>query len=109
MNQLTSHLKPRKQQIWTINQCLLALGASRDKVYSKYFRNSYGKPAPYRSGVNDKIYSRYTRDELKWMADDLYKQAVQRYHPDRHNNEQFYHDKMAEINQAYQRIKKILK
>jgi curved DNA-binding protein CbpA len=47
--------------------------------------------------------------ELHEMADYYHKRAVKQYHPDVTGNTQEAHNRMAQINAAYDRIKRILK
>ena len=95
----------------SINSCLLILGAPLQEIYK------YGRPGvpqnikrhnPIGSPQNT-IYERYTRSELLYWAENLYKDAVIKWHPDKHIGEEtFYTAKCAEITEAYRQATRIL-
>ena len=92
----------RPRPFRTIHQCLIVLGAKREDVYVGWdgHRKKYGS-----------IYNRYERWELEYMAKELWKEAVKKYHPDQAPEEdrEIYGHMTAEVNAAYNRILCILK
>ena len=91
---------PKPRSFRTVHQCLMALGARREDVYIGW--KDFTK---YRS-----IYGRYEKWELEYMAKRLHREAIKKYHPDRHSGEERYvYDFVtSEVNHAFQRITRIL-
>lgn len=84
----------------SINECFLVLGAPWDEVYSdRETRNNRAKRT---------IYNRYCKEDLLTWAENLWKQAIVKNHPDKHKSEDFYNQTTQVINMAFQRIKLIL-
>lgn len=91
--------KPRS--LWTIHQCFIVLGAKRTDIYVG--RENWNKD--YRS-----IYNRYEKWELEYMARELWKESIKKYHPDRAPEDvrESYEHMTAEVNAAHDRIGYIL-
>lgn len=101
---------------WTIQQCLINLGAPFREVYVSDEKEADRCPTchkPMRKRVIWRkaigtIYQRFSRDELGDWVEELWKKAAQ-WHPDRHLNQvEFYTQKFQDASEAYGRAKKIL-
>lgn len=99
-NSLQKRQIPRRGR--SINSCLLVLGAPREDIFAPQTNGQRCHWWGYRSGIS--IYQRYTRDELRTWADNLYRAAALQCHPDVGGNDR----DMARVNAAYDQIKKIL-
>ena len=90
----------RNSRLRTMHACLIAMGANPKKVYA-YGKNSFGRE-------QGTLYDRYSYEDLLEWLDKLKSEAL-KWHPDLHpEDREFYSNKMAEINAAYQRGKHIL-
>jgi len=103
---------------YSINKCLVELGAPPDEVYyCKYPVNKQGHYYNYSKTrkmkiyhANRSIYSRYTKDELWNWAKYLYKEKLKEFHPDKHKtNKVFWNGYTAYLGQVFDKVKKILK
>ena len=103
---------------YSINKCMLELGAPASEVY--YSKTPYPKYrtwpkkpariaccAAYRS-----IYNRYTGDELWQWAQSLYRNKVRAIHPDKHSGtdwEEIYEEYFKYIQEVFAKVKRILR
>ena len=100
MNEISKKPIHKNSKLRTLHACLIALEADPKKVYS-YGYNKFGRE-------QGTLYGRYPYGELHAWLDELHKKSL-RYHPDLHQeNKDFYENKMAEMNSAYQRGKHLL-
>lgn len=85
----------------TIHQCFIVLGAKRKDIYVR------GSDLVKR---NRSIYNRYEKWELEYMAKELWKESIKKYHPDRSPKGEYeiYEYMTAEVNAAYDRILHLL-
>jgi hypothetical protein len=96
---------------WSIQRCLVILGAPPFAVYrsSRYT----GKKTPIKTdrGKRWSIYEEYRGSELRGWADELFKESMIKWHPDKYPKglKDFYTKKCQSIGEAYERAKKILK
>ena len=98
----------RNRKFNSINLCLLALGATRSEVYVNH--NTVKPNTPLGNRRYPSIYDFYTKEELFNWAKSLHDDAIRKYHPDRYrSNKKFYDDKSRDINQAFEKAKKILR
>lgn len=93
--------RPKK----SIQQCFIIQGASRNEVYSD------GKKFSKNKGISSwNIYTDNSDEQLLYWAGQLHRDILKRYHPDKHLSlKSLWEFKTKEINQAYQRIQKIIK
>lgn len=86
----------------SINQHFMTLGARKKDIYI---------PENLKYKHIRSIYNRYSLEELKYMADTLYKPIIVKYHVNKHQgkNQEFYLKKTKEINAAYDKIIELLK
>lgn len=96
---------------YSINKCLVELGAPVEEVYYslevvpyRMHPKRYGKVRAYRS-----IYSRYSKDDLWNWAQYLYKQKVKEIHPDKHKvYKKAYEEYFKYIQQVFKKAESIL-
>lgn len=89
-------IKPKST---SINALLLFLGARWEDVY-----RPSGKP-----GKRKTIYDRYSLWELEQMAQNLYKEALIKNHPDTSTDKEASEEMCKKLSMVYCKIKKILK
>ena len=90
----------------SINHCLYVLGASWDEVYHISPTGQVNKKT---IGKNRSIYDNLERGELLDWAKHLYREAIIKYHPDKHpENERLYTEICQELGKVYNQAKKIL-
>jgi len=110
---------PSGKPLRTIHQCLVALGAHPDNIYISGDHRENGVKGlkvrpwhPYKGGHYARsIWEERGSEEIEWMLKQLRRQAIIRYHPDRHEGEKrkAYEVMTQRINEAYQRGLRILK
>jgi len=113
----------KKPKRWTLQACLLELGAPYHEVYLTDRSPSRlcprcGRPMARRvkykgrsRGTHHKrtIHQRFTGSELRDWVERLWKEAA-RWHPDRHQKRvRFYTAKFQEVSEAYHMAKRILR
>jgi predicted nucleic acid-binding Zn-ribbon protein len=107
----TSTAYPKR---WSIQQCLITLGASVSEVYhpSRTKGISY-KPPEHNSvsGVRKRsLYDVYSAGELKYWVENLYAKGMRKWHPDVHlADKEFYEEKCKQLSEARRRALKILR
>ena len=91
----------RNTGLRTLHACLIALGANPKKVYSRGYHSPGRKIGT--------LYNRFSCEQLHYWLDELYQDNF-KWHPDLHpEDRKFYTQKMAIVNAAYQKGKKILR
>ena len=89
----------------TLQQCLVCLGADRCEIYAETsYRVGFQRKTSYRYRS---LRSRYSnKDELASWAVKLWKQSIQKFHPDKPNGDE---ETAKRLNMAIARIHKILR
>ena len=113
----------KKQKRWTLQKCLVSMGAPFTEVYltdpefagrCPTCGKPYSRRVKWRSPTGFQchkrtIYQRFTRDELWDWVERLWKEAA-RWHPDRHQKRvRFYTAKFQEVSEAYHVARRILR
>ena len=93
---------------WTLQRCLVKLGADPTKVY---FGGRHGKPYQVKSNLKKHVRTIYTEYDLDFLVEwvqTLWKHG-RKYHPNQHNrSKKFYTRKFQDLSEAYEKAKKIL-
>jgi len=116
MKSVGTEIKYRRPQgmRWSIQKCLVILGAPRISVYRSWRHTGRKTPIPSEEfkpySGKWSLYDEYNKSELMKWADDLFRGSMMKYHPDNHNPRMvsFYTKKCQEISEAHERAKKIL-
>jgi hypothetical protein len=88
----------------SINQCLIALGASRKDIY---VRSGASTKIPIGKS-HSTIFDRLGTEEIEYMVEQLYRKAIINYHPDKNNGCPICEEHAKQLGQARNRAKKIL-
>jgi len=101
---------------WTIQQCLVLLGAPRDEVYFGQATRGHSRNRPKHyfplagSNPNKQITDYLQYPEIWEWGQNLYKQTLTKYHPDIQAEEdrEYYTEKLQLAGQAFKKLERIL-
>lgn len=103
MIQQTKRKAPKVKR--SLNSCFLTLGALKSEVYQKH-----GNGNDIMGRQRQTLRQKFSKTELIGWAENLYRKALIKNHPDGHKGEEEHYTKVCQaLGEAFLRIKHILR